>query len=242
MWVEVDASGALLATGGRVRMRYSASEGARLYRAAVANVAVIGSGGAEDLPPGDDAAPRASSRDPATGGRGSGFGSAGTRSRAQAAAANAHAQGRIAALAEGTIVVFTDGSCRGNPGPAGSGAVVQLPDGRCGEWARALGRATNNVAELTAIEMALELLDEADIAPEAPVVVFSDSSYARGVLTQGWKAKANQELIRQIKARLAARPGVALQWVAGHVGIAGNERADALANAGVAGRNERRWR
>ena len=239
VWIEVDGAGQPAAKSGRVAMRYSADEGARLYKAAAANVRVRPSSEIEDLPAGEDAdAPKPAAK-PSS--RGSGFGSAGTRTAAQASAAAADAKQRIGALPEGTIVAFTDGSCKGNPGPAGSGAFVQLPGGRKGEWARSLGRGTNNIAELTAIEMALELLDEADIAPDAPVALFSDSSYARGVLTQGWKAKANQELIRQIKAKLAERPGVTLHWVAGHVGVAGNERADTLANAGVAGITQRRW-
>ena len=78
--------------------------------------------------------------------------------------------------------------------------------------------------------------EQAGVAAEAPVIVFSDSSYARGVLTQGWKAKANVELIRGIKVQLKARPGVELRWIAGHVGIADNERADTLANAAIANR------
>jgi ribonuclease HI len=104
----------------------------------------------------------------------------------------------------------------------------------------ALGQATNNVGELAAIGLALELLDEAGVPPEHPVAAYSDSSYARGVLTQGWKAKANQARIAQIREALKARPGLALHWVAGHVGIDGNERADQLANMGAAGITTRR--
>jgi ribonuclease HI len=165
----------------------------------------------------------------------SGFGKAGTRTAAQAAAAAADAHRRIADLPPGSIVVYTDGACRGNPGEAGSGAVVELPDGRTIEASLALGVATNNIAELTAVALALDLLDKAGIAPDAPAVVHTDSKYSEGVLCRGWKAKANVELIRGLKARLAARPGVRLQWLAGHVGVAGNERADMLANRGVAG-------
>jgi ribonuclease HI len=86
---------------------------------------------------------------------------------------------------------------------------------------------------LTAIEMALELLDEDGVPGEATTVVFSDSQYARGVLTLGWKAKANVELIAGLRAKLRLRPGVRMQWVAGHVGLPENERADALATRGV---------
>ena len=88
-------------------------------------------------------------------------------------------------------------------------------------------------AELTAVEMALEILDEEKIGPREAVVIYSDSGYARGVLTLGWKAKANVDLIAGIKGRLRARPGARMEWVAGHVGIPGTERADRLASAAV---------
>lgn len=235
VWIEVDARGEPKVEGGRVPMRYTRDVRAKLYRAGASRVQVL-DGPVEELP--DPAGPAGASKGAA---RGSGFGKAGTRTQAQAAAAAEEARTLLASLPADTVVAYTDGACKGNPGPAGAGAVVQLPDGRTGEWARSLGRGTNNVAELTAIEMALELLDEADVPPDARVVLLSDSSYARGVLAQGWKARANRELILAIREKLAARPGVELHWIAGHVGVAGNERADALANAGVAGRDERRW-
>jgi len=225
VWAEVDAAGRPVVSGGRRAIRYSDAAGAKVYRAGAAGL------GGEAGPPvqlaeGTDAdASRPASR-------GSGFGKAGTRTRAQAAAAEADARSRIEAAGD-AIQCYTDGACTGNPGPAGSGCRVQFPDGRVVEEARALGRATNNVAELTAVEMALDALDEAGVAPDVPAVVWSDSGYARGVLTLGWKAKANVELITELRARLKRRPGVRLEWVAGHVGIPGNERADVLARNGV---------
>jgi len=165
----------------------------------------------------------------------SAFGSAGTRTRDQAAAAAADARRRIGSLPPGTVVAYTDGACQGNPGPAGSGAVIELPSGARIEASRALGDATNNIAELTAIALAIELLDQAGVPAVAPVVVFTDSKYADGVLCRGWKAKANTALVTDTKSALARRPGTELHWLAGHVGIEGNERADELANRGVAG-------
>ena len=97
----------------------------------------------------------------------------------------------------------------------------------------ALGRATNNVGELTAVGLALDLCDEAGVADGVSVEVLTDSKYTHGVLTKGWKAKANAELIASLKARIKKRT-VRLHWIAGHAGIDGNERADALANQGVA--------
>ncbi len=249
VWAEVDADGAPIVDGGRISVRYSDKAGATIYKAGASRVEPSGGKPAE-LPDGTAAAESpvpSASVNPAGGaassapsaargaparGRGSGFGSAGSRTAAQATAAKAAAGVQLAATAH-AIQCFTDGACVGNPGPAGSGLVVKFPDGTKVERHRALGLATNNIGELTAIEMALDELAAAGVAADADVVVFSDSQYARGVLMLGWKAKANVELIMGIRAKLRARPGVTLQWVAGHVGIAENERADVLAGRGV---------
>lgn len=217
VWAEVDASGGLAARGGRVNIRYKPVSSAKVYSAGAAGLALVDTAPVEEL------------------GGSSGFGSAGTRTAAQAAAAALDAKARIGALSDDCVICYTDGACKGNPGPAGAGALVVLPDGTRLEGSLALGTATNNVGELAAIGLALDLLDEAGVAPEAPVRVFSDSKYVRGVLAQGWKAKVNGELIRRLRTRLEARPGTRLEWVAGHTGLEGNERADALAGMGVAG-------
>lgn len=238
VWAQVDAEGAPVVDGGRISVRYSDKAGATVYQAGASRVEP-GGGKPVELPDGaaaaDSPAP-ASSPKPATrptsSGRASGFGSAGTRTVAQATAAKAAATHAVAATAH-AIQCFTDGACTGNPGPAGAGLVMKFPDGTTVERSRALGFGTNNIGELAAIEMALDELAAASVDPTAPVVVFSDSQYARGVLSLGWKAKANVELIAQIRTKLRARPGVSLQWVAGHVGLAENERADALAGRGV---------
>lgn len=235
VFAQVDDAGALASEGGRVAIRYNAQEGAKIYRAGASRLELEAGSAPVELPDGVDAdAPDAApvAKKP---GRGSGFGKAGTRTQSQAAAAAVDARGRIASLSAETVIAYTDGACRGNPGPAGSGVVVTLPDGRRAEASRALGRATNNIAELTAIALALDLLDEAEVPPKAPVAVFTDSSYVDGVLTKRWKAKANTELILDLRARLQKRPGVKLHWVAGHVGVEGNERADVLAGRGVDG-------
>jgi ribonuclease HI len=240
VWVEVDAEGIPVAEGGRVPIRYSASGGAKIYRAGAAGVE-LAAGKTEDLPAGtsaDDAAAATSPRPAAPGrpaGRGSGFGSAGSRTATQAAAAKVDAHSRIAALPPETILAFTDGACNGNPGPAGAGLVLKVPGQPVIEKFRSLGHGTNNVGELTGILMALESLDELATPTDAKVVVFTDSDYARGVLTLNWKPKANQELISKIKLLMRRRPSLQVQWLAGHTGIAENERADALARKGANG-------
>lgn len=235
VWAEVDEEGMPKVDGGRVPIRYSASAGAKIYRGGASGLDLVGKD-LEDLPPGesaDESKPATSPRPAATkSGRGSGFGSAGDRTVAQAAAAKIDARSRIAALSPDTIQAFTDGACKGNPGPTGSGLVLKIPGRPNVERYRALGQATNNVGELTAIQMALEALDEFGVSLSAPVVIFTDSDYSRGVLTLNWKPKANVELIAAIKAAIKRRPGVKVEWLAGHVGVAENERADELAGKG----------
>lgn len=234
VWVEVDASGRLKVEGGRVPIRYSANAGAKIYRGSGSGVSLVGLP-AEELPEGtaavEGAAPAAAPIKPAS--RGSGFGKAGERSEAQTAAAARDARSRLASLPLGTIVAFTDGACTGNPGPAGSGMVLRFPDGRSVERFKALGRATNNIGELSAIALALDCLDEEAVPNDSKVAIFTDSEYSRGVLSMGWKAKANQELIAGILVKMKRRTGLSLHWVAGHAGVADNERADVLARKGV---------
>ncbi len=128
----------------------------------------------------------------------------------------------------GAIVAYTDGACSGNPGPAGYGVLIEDGTGTT-EISGFLGEGTNNIAELSAIGSALEA--QADV--HAALDLYTDSSYAIGVLTKGWKAKANQELIASIRRRLAHHTDVLFHWVKGHAGFEGNERADELARLAV---------
>ncbi|TNE84886.1 MAG: reverse transcriptase-like protein [Deltaproteobacteria bacterium] len=241
VWAEVDALGAPVVQGGRTPIRYSNKSGARIYRGGASAVRVDVRSPVEALPAGvsADAAPAAPAKGKSK--RGSGFGKAGTRTRAQAALAEAAAISLIDSLPSGTVIAFTDGACKGNPGPAGSGAVVRFPDGRVAEACKSLGTATNNVGELTAIWLALHLLEESGIARTTPVALLTDSQYCNGVLVLGWKAKANKEIIDTVRAKLAQWPNLRVHWIAGHVGIEGNELADTLANAAVGGVTDVRW-
>ena len=96
----------------------------------------------------------------------------------------------------------------------------------------ALGMATNNVGELSAIGLALDLLDETGFPTDGRAEICTDSKYTFGLLELGWKAKSNTELVMDLRDRLEGR-NVRLHWVAGHVGLVENERADVLANEGV---------
>ncbi|MFO0982815.1 MAG: ribonuclease H [Planctomycetota bacterium] len=125
---------------------------------------------------------------------------------------------------EGAIVAYTDGSCLGNPGPAGWGAYL-----RAGSHSRDLsgylGEATNNIAELWAIKGALQAIKDR----RRRILLYSDSRYARGVLALGWKVKANGELIAEIRALISELPRLELRWVRSHAGHVENEWVDYLA-------------
>ncbi len=122
------------------------------------------------------------------------------------------------------ICVFTDGACSGNPGPAGIGVVMRY-QGHCKEISRHIGMATNNIAELTAIKAGLMAVKNRTL----PVIVFTDSRYAYGLLTQGWKAKQNLELVQALRTLVARFKNVRFVKIKGHAGHPDNERADRLA-------------
>lgn len=130
---------------------------------------------------------------------------------------------------------YVDGACSGNPGPAGCGVVLVAPGGKLHEGFEYLGEATNNVAELMGIVRALEWTP-----PDAPtIVVHTDSQYSIGVLQKGWKAKANQDLVRLAREKVTARHAQ-LVYVPGHRGVLLNERADELARQAVESRKSRK--
>jgi ribonuclease HI len=138
-----------------------------------------------------------------------------------------------------SVEIWTDGACKGNPGPGGWGALL-----RYGEHERELfgGEAptTNNRMELTAVIEALGSLTR-----RCQVVVHTDSQYVQLGITEwlpnwirrGWKTAdkkpvKNADLWQRLQAA-AARHEIEWRWVRGHAGDAGNERADELANRGV---------
>lgn len=122
-----------------------------------------------------------------------------------------------------TIVCYTDGGASPNPGPAGA-ALILMYDRHMLEIWEYLGKSTNNIAELTAILRALENIRNRTI----PVMIYSDSKYAIGVLTGSMKATKNLELIDQIREEMKKFPNLQLLKVRAHVGIAYNEHVDRL--------------
>ena len=135
-----------------------------------------------------------------------------------------------AGTAAESIIVYTDGACTGNPGPMGIGVVI-LDRGQRREVSEYLGEGTNNIAELTAIQRALELIEPAD--RERPVLVHSDSAYAMGLLSKGWKPRRTSSWSRSSAgwrpaSRACARQGRRPRGRAGERALrsAGQRRRD----------------
>ena len=206
VWVRASAAGEpTQGADGRVDVLYK--KGGRVYRASSKN---LGVDPAEELWSDGEATPQAFD--------------------AAAAALKATPVGPLPADA---FMVWADGACTGNPGPAGLG-VVMLDGARREELSEYLGDGTNNIAELTAIVRALELAPR-----DRTVVIHSDSAYALGLLGKGWKAKANQDLVAKMRALATGFKDLRLVKVAGHSGVVENERADELAREAVQTRETR---
>ena len=137
------------------------------------------------------------------------------------------------------VVVYTDGACRGNPGPGGWGVLL-----KAGERERELSGGerdtTNNRMEMTAAIEALRALRR-----PCEVALFTDSEYLRKGITEwlprwrerGWRTASRKPVknadLWRVLDELAAQHSIDWHWVKGHSGDPGNERADALANQGL---------
>jgi ribonuclease HI len=137
------------------------------------------------------------------------------------------------------VTIYTDGACKGNPGPGGWGALL-VAGTREKEIFGGEAVTTNNRMELTAVIRALESLtraSEIDLFTDSQYVKQGIESWIHGWKRNGWmtsdrKPVKNAELWRELDA-LAARHRICWHWVRGHADDPGNERADALANKGV---------
>ena len=146
---------------------------------------------------------------------------------------------------EAIVEIFSDGACKGNPGPGGWGALLRFHPAKGGaprekELFGGDPATTNNRMELTAAIRALEALKR-----PCRVLLHTDSKYVLQGITEwieGWKKRGwintakqpvkNIDLWKELEAA-AARHAIEWHWVRGHAGDVGNERADALANRGV---------
>ena len=137
------------------------------------------------------------------------------------------------------IFIYTDGACSGNPGPGGWGALLQYGDHKK-ELSGGCEDSTNNRMELTAVIAALGALKR-----KSQVVLFTDSTYVKNGVTSwmaewkqnSWRTKAkkavkNKDLWQKLDY-LSSQHDIHWQWVRGHAGNLGNERADQLAREGL---------
>jgi len=137
------------------------------------------------------------------------------------------------------VRIYTDGACKGNPGPGGWGAILRA-DGKEKELFGGEAQTTNNRMEMTAVIRALEALKS-----PCEVEVYTDSQYVQKGISEwlpawkrrGWrtadkKPVKNADLWKELE-RVAGAHRVTWHWVKGHAGHPENERADALANRGV---------
>ena len=137
------------------------------------------------------------------------------------------------------VDIFTDGACRGNPGPGGYGSIIRT-QGEEEEISGSAKNTTNNIMELTAAVVALKQLKE-----PCEVVLTSDSQYLvkgmtewvkawikKGWVTAGKQPVKNKDIWVELD-RLSKSHKITWKWVRGHQGHAENERCDRLANMAI---------
>ena len=211
VWAKVDANAALIKDpDGRVEIVYKPAGGARVYRAGARNLTPAPGSQPVDFEPGEPAEPR-------------------SRDARAPDAGSARGNGAQPSAPADAIHVWTDGACSGNPGRAGLGVLVVGDGPGQREISEYLGEATNNIAELTAILRGLQAVSDRN----RPVIVYSDSAYSIGLLTKSWKAKKNVELVDELRALTRTFRDLRFVKVAGHAGIALNERVDQLATSAI---------
>jgi len=206
VWVAADASGKPLIDNNKALIKYQLDQAHQYW----VNFKSI-----------DEITISSASRPPQKPGRGNGKHSDGRKKQDPAPA-------RINDDEPNAIVIYTDGASSGNPGPSGIGVVMYYA-GHEREISKYIGMATNNIAELTAVQAALQSLKRTDL----PVRIYTDSSYVCGLLISGWKAQKNRALVGAIKELMTRFKDLKIIKVKGHSGIPGNEKADTLATGAI---------
>jgi ribonuclease HI len=138
-----------------------------------------------------------------------------------------------------TVEMYTDGACRGNPGPGGWAALL-VSGGKRKEVSGAEASTTNNRMELTAAIEGLNALKRrcaVDLYTDSKYVLQGATEWLAGWKARGWRTAArepvkNQDLWERLDAALAAQD-ISWHWVKGHSGHDGNEFVDALANLAI---------
>tara|TARA_B110000467_G_C18298714_1_gene469814 strand:+ start:52 stop:492 length:441 start_codon:yes stop_codon:yes gene_type:complete len=137
------------------------------------------------------------------------------------------------------INIYTDGACRGNPGPGGWGALLEY-NGHTKKIYGSSALTTNNIMELTAVIESLKIINK-----QSQIIITTDSTYVKNGITKwihnwklkGWKTASkkpvkNKSLWKELDS-LSKQHTIQWEWVRGHTGHPGNEEADLLANKGI---------
>lgn len=222
VYASANPDGSLLVDDGRVSIKYRLGATQKLYRAAPANLAPHADTAVIEEA-GDEATAHAAAAAPAVA----------KASKATKTIKPLH----VTPVTDGTIIIYTDGACIGNPGPMGLGVVV-IDARRRLELSEFLGHGTNNIAELTAIQRGLEAIPPED--RRAHILLHTDSAYSIGIITKPWKPKANLELVAELRKLAGRFPHLSFVKVPGHSGIPENERCDALAGLAIETRTSTR--
>ena len=165
-----------------------------------------------------------------------------SKKKAAIADVAAHAVSKhINNLPDGTLIAFTDGSAKPNPGPAGAGAIIVTKNtgsdsdfSHVASYTAAVGNASNNTGELFAVGIVLEHCKLTGHTGD--IHIYTDSKISYGALNNGWRAgRANSAIlyaVRDLSHCIRHRCKIHYHWIPGHSGIDFNNTADALANAG----------
>ena len=137
------------------------------------------------------------------------------------------------------INIYTDGACRGNPGPGGWGALLEYNEHTKKIYGSSV-LTTNNIMELTAVIESLKIINK-----QSQIIITTDSTYVKNGITKwihnwklkGWKTASkkpvkNKLLWKELDS-LSKQHTIQWEWVRGHTGHPGNEEADILANKGI---------
>lgn len=208
VWASVDTAGNLIVDNNKVVIKYQVDQDYE-YTVLASNLIPLE---ADDRKPGSVSAPR--------------------RVKKSVKRPAAKRKGQESKTDDGTedissddaVCIYTDGASSGNPGPSGIGVWLKYKNHEK-SISRYIGNSTNNIAELEAIKVGLNEVKKKDL----PVRIFTDSSYAHGLLTLNWKAHKNKELVESIRKLMSGFTQLKFVKVKGHSGVHGNELADQLA-------------
>jgi len=225
VYASANPDGSLLVDDGRVSIKYRLGATQKLYRAAPANLGPHADSEVIEEA-GDEAAAHAAAAAPAV-----------AKASKAAKASKTSQPSHVTPVTDGTIIIYTDGACIGNPGPMGLGVVI-IDARRRLELSEFLGHGTNNIAELTAIQRGLQAIPPEQLRNH--ILLHTDSAYSIGIITKPWKPKANLELVADLRALCRRFPHLSFVKVPGHSGIPENERCDELAGLAIETRTSTR--